>query len=143
MPLVEKYIKVCEELGLEQDKELNEQLKSTINYKMLYLPGDWEDYSSHSREGIIITRFAIDKNSIYIWDDYIIRNGKAYSNKGNKPTVYKTMRGVKAHKPTVYKTMRGVKARLQRVIHSYEVYVKQWKEKIIEAKIDTIQEDFE
>jgi hypothetical protein len=129
MPLVEKYIKVCEELGLEQDKELNEQLKSTINYKMLYLPGDWEDYSSHSREGIIITRFAIDKNSIYIWDDYIMRNGKAYSNKGNKPTVYKTM--------------HGVKARLQRVIHSYEVYVKQWKEKIIEAKIDTIQEDFE
>ena len=129
MPLVEKYIKVCDELGLEQDKELNEQLKSTINYKMLYLPGDWEDYSSHSREGIIITRFAIDKNSIYIWDDYIIRNGKAYSNKGNKPTVYKTM--------------HGVKARLQRVIHSYEVYVKQWKEKIIEAKIDTIQEDFE
>lgn len=129
MPLVEKYIKVCEELGLEQDKELNEQLKSTINYKMLYLPGDWEDYSSHSREGIIITRFAIDKNTIYIWDDYIIRDGKAYSNKGNKPTVYKTM--------------HGVKARLQRVIHSYEVYVKQWKEKIIEAKIDTIQEDFE
>lgn len=129
MPLVEKYIKVCEELGLEQDKELNEQLKSTINYKMLYLPGDWEDYSSHSREGIIITRFAIDKNSIYIWDDYIMRNGKAYSNKGNKPTVYKTM--------------HGVKTRLQRVIHSYEVYVKQWKEKIIEAKIDTIQEDFE
>ena len=129
MPLVEKYIKVCEELGLEQDKELNEQLKSTINYKMLYLPGDFEDYSSHFREGIIITRFAVDKNSIYIWDDYIMRNGKAYSNKGNKPTVYKTM--------------HGVKARLQRVIHSYEVYVKQWKEKIIEAKIDTIQEDFE
>lgn len=129
MPLVEKYIKVCEELGLEQDKELNEQLKSTINYKMLYLPGDLEDYSSHFREGIIITRFAIDKNSIYIWDDYIMRNGKAYSNKGNKPTVYKTM--------------HGVKTRLQRVIHSYEVYVKQWKEKIIEAKIDTIQEDFE
>lgn len=129
MPLVEKYIKVCEELGLEQDKELNEQLKSTINYKMLYLPGDLEDYSSHFREGIIITRFAIDKNSIYIWDDYIMRNGKAYSNKGNKPTVYKTM--------------HWVKARLQRVIHSYEIYVKQWKEKIIEAKIDTIQEDFE
>jgi len=129
MPLVEKYIKVCEELGLEQDKELNEQLKSTINYKMLYLPGDLEDYSSHISEGIIITRFAIDKNSIYVWDDYIMRNGKAYSNKGNKPTVYKTM--------------HGVKARLQRVIHSYEVYVKQWKEKIIEAKIDTIQEDFE
>lgn len=129
MPLVEKYIKVCEELGLEQDKELNEQLKSTINYKMLYLPGDLEDYSSHISEGIIITRFAIDKNSIYIWDDYIMRNGKAYSNKGNKPTVYKTM--------------LGVKARLQRVIHSYEVYVKQWKEKIIETKIDTIQEDFE
>ena len=129
MPLVEKYIKVCEELGLEQDKKLNEQLKSTINYKMLYLPGDLEDYSSHFREGIIITRFAIDKNSIYIWDDYIMRNGKAYSNKGNKPTVYKTM--------------HGVKTRLQRVIHSYEVYVKQWKEKIIEAKIDTIQEDFE
>lgn len=129
MPLVEKYIKVCEELGLEQDKELNEQLKSTINYKMLYLPGDLEDYSSHFREGIIITRFAVDKNSIYIWDDYIMRNGKAYSNKGNKPTVYKTM--------------HGVKTRLQRVIHSYEVYVKQWKEKIIEAKIDTIQEDFE
>lgn len=129
MPLVEKYIKVCEELGLEQDKELNEQLKSTINYKMLYLPGDLEDYSSHFREGIIITRFAVDKNSIYIWDDYIMRNGKAYSNKRNKPTVYKTM--------------HGVKTRLQRVIHSYEVYVKQWKEKIIEAKIDTIQEDFE
>lgn len=129
MPLVEKYIKVCEELGLEQDKELNEQLKSTINYKMLYLPGDLEDYSSHISEGIIITRFAIDKNSIYIWDDYIMRNGKAYSNKGNKPTVYKTM--------------LGVKARLQRVIHSYEVYVKQWKEKIIETKIDLIQEDFE
>lgn len=129
MPLVEKYIKVCEELGLEQDKELNEQLKSTINYKMLYLPGDWEDYSSHSREGIIITRFAIDRNKIFIWDDYIMRNGKAYSNKGNKPTDYTTMRGVKAH--------------LKRVIHSYEVYVKQWKEKIIEAKIDTIQEDFE
>ena len=129
MPLVEKYIKVCEELGLEQDKELNEQLKSTINYKMLYLSGDLEDYSSHFREGIIITRFAVDKNSIYIWDDYIMRNGKAYSNKGNKPTVYKTM--------------HGVKTRLQRVIHSYEVYVKQWKEKIIEAKIDTIQEDFE
>jgi len=129
MPLVEKYIKVCEDLGLEQDKELNEQLKSTINYKMLYLPGDLEDYSSHISEGIIITRFAIDKNSIYVWDDYIMRNGKAYSNKGNKPTVYKTM--------------HGVKARLQRVIHSYEVYVKQWKEKIIEAKIDTIQEDFE
>jgi hypothetical protein len=128
MPLVEKYIKVCEELGLEQDKELNEQLKSTINYKMLYLPGDLEDYSSHFREGIIITRFAIDKNSIYIWDDYIMRNGKAYSNKGNKPTVYKTM--------------HGVKARLQRVIHSYQVYVKQWKEKIIEAKIAAIQEDF-
>ena len=129
MPLVEKYIKVCEELGLEQDKELNEQLKSTINYKMLYLPGDLEDYSSHFRDGIIITRFAIDKNSIYIWDDYIMRNGKAYSNKGNKPTVYKTM--------------HGVKARLQSVIHSYEVYVKQWKEKIIETKIDLIQEDFE
>lgn len=129
MPLVEKYIKVCEELGLEQDKELNEQLPSTINYKMLYLPGDWEDYSSHSREGIIITRFAIDRNKIFIWDDYIMRNGKAYSNKGNKPTDYETMRGVKAH--------------LQRVIHAYEVYVKQWKEKIIEAKIDLIQEDFE
>lgn len=129
MPLVEKYIKVCEELGLEQDKELNEQLKSTINYKMLYLPGDLEDYSSHISEGIIITRFAIDKNSIYIWDDYIMRNGKAYSNKGNKPTVYKTM--------------LVVKSRLQRVIHSYEVYVKQWKEKIIETKIDLIQEDFE
>lgn len=129
MPLAEKYIKVCEELGLEQDKELNEQLKSTINYKMFYLPGDWEDYSSHSREGIIITRFAIDKNTIFIWDDYIMRDGKAYSNKGNKPTSYKTMRGVKAH--------------LQRVIHSYEVYVKQWKEKIMELKIDLIQEDFE
>lgn len=129
MPLVEKYIKVCEELGLEQDKELNEQLKSTINYKMFYLPGDMEDYSPHYKEGIIITRFAIDRNTIFVWDDYIIRDGKAYSNKGNKPTVYKTM--------------RGVKVRLQRVIHSYEVYVKQWKEKIIEAKIDTIQEDFE
>lgn len=128
MPLVEKYIKVCEELGLEQDKELNEQLKSTINYKMFYLPGDMEDYSTYSREGIIITRFAVDKNTIYIWDDYIMRDGKAYSNKGNKPTVYKTMRGVKAH--------------LQRVIHAYEVYVKQWKEKIMEAKIDSIQDDF-
>lgn len=128
MSLVEKYIKVCEELGLEQDKELNEQLKSTINYKMYYLPGDMEDYSTYSREGIIITRFAVDKNTIYIWDDYIMRDGKAYSNKGNKPTVYKTMRGVKAH--------------LQRVIHAYEVYVKQWKEKIIEAKIDSIQDDF-
>lgn len=129
MPLVEKYIKVCEELGLEQDKELNEQLKSTINYKMLYLPGDMEDYSTFSREGIIITRFAVDKNSIYIWDDYIMRDGKAYSNKGNKPTVYKTM--------------HGVKARLQRVIHAYEIYVKQWKEKIMDIKIDLIQEDFE
>lgn len=129
MPLVEKYIKVCEELGLEQDKELNEQLKETINYKMLYLPGDMEDYSTYSREGIIITRFAVDKNSIYIWDDYIMRDGKAYSNKGNKPTVYKTM--------------RGVKARLQRVIHAYEIYVKQWKEKIMDIKIDLIQEDFE
>lgn len=129
MPLVEKYIKVCEELGLEQDKELNEQLKSTINYKMLYLPGDMEDYSTYSREGIIITRFAVDKNTIYIWDDYIMRDGKAYSNKGNKPTVYKTM--------------HGVKARLQRVIHAYEIYVKQWKEKIMDIKIDLIQEDFE
>lgn len=129
MTLVEKYIKVCEELGLEQDKELNEQLKETINYKMLYLPGDMEDYSTFSREGIIITRFALDKNSIYIWDDYIMREGKAYSNKGNKPTVYKTM--------------RGVKARLQRVIHAYEMYVKQWKEKIMDIKIDLIQEDFE
>lgn len=129
MPLVEKYIKVCEELGLEQDKELNEQLKSTINYKMFYLPGDLEDYSEHSKEGIIITRFAIDKNTIFIWDDYIMRNDKAYSNKREKPTLYKTMRGVKAH--------------LQRVIHSYEVYVKQWKEKIMEIKIDLIQEDFE
>ena len=129
MPLVEKYIKVCEELGLEQDKELNEQLKETINYKMLYLPGDMEDYSTYSREGIIITRFAVDKNTIYIWDDYIMRDGKAYSNKGNKPTVYKTM--------------HGVKARLQRVIHAYEIYVKQWKEKIMDIKIDLIQEDFE
>lgn len=129
MPLVEKYIKVCEELGLEQDKELNEQLKSTINYKMFYLPGDMEDYSTYSREGIIITRFAVDKNTIYIWDDYIIRDGKAYSNKGNKPTVYKTM--------------HGVKVRLQRVIHAYEIYVKQWKEKIMDIKIDLIQEDFE
>lgn len=129
MPLVEKYIKVCEELGLEQDKELNEQLKETINYKMLYLPGDMEDYSTYSREGIIITRFAADKNTIYIWDDYIMRDGKAYSNKGNKPTVYKTM--------------HGVKARLQRVIHAYEIYVKQWKEKIMDIKIDLIQEDFE
>jgi hypothetical protein len=129
MPLVEKYIKVCEELGLEQDKELNEQLKSTINYKMFYLPGDWEDYSTFSREGIIITRFAIDRNTIFVWDDYIMRDGKAYSNKGNKPTVYKTM--------------HGVKVRLQKVIHAYEVYVKQWKEKIMEAKIDLIQDDFE
>ncbi len=129
MPLVEKYIKVCEELGLEQDKELNESLKDTINYKMFYLPGDMEDYSAYSREGIIITRFAVDKNSIYIWDDYIMRDGKAYSNKGLKPTNYKTMRGVKAH--------------LQRIIHAYEVYVKQWKEKIMEIKIDLIQDDFE
>ena len=128
MPLVEKYIKVCEELGLEQDKELNEQLKSTINYKMLYQPGDLEDYSTFGREGIIITRFAVDKNEIFIWDDYIMRNGKAYSNKGLKPTNYKTMRGVKAH--------------LQRVIQAYEVYVKQWKEKILEAKIELIQDDF-
>ena len=128
MPLVEKYIKVCEELGLEQDKELNEQLKDTINYKMFYLPGDMEDYSPHSREGIIITRFMEDKNLILIWDDYIMCDGKAYSNKGHKNTEYKTMRGVKEH--------------LQRVIHAYEVYVKQWKEKIIEAKIDLIQEDF-
>ena len=129
MPLIEKYKKVCEELGLELDKELNEQLKDTINYKMLYQPGDLEDYSAHSREGIIITRFAIDNNIIRIWDDYIMRDGKAYSNKGMKPTVYKTMRGVKAH--------------LQRVIHAYEVYVKQWKEKILETKIEFIQEDFE
>ena len=128
MPLVEKYIKVCEELGLEQDKELNEQLKDTINYKMFYLPGDMEDYSPHHSEGIIITRFAIDRTTIFIWDDYIIRDGKAYSNKGQKPTVYKTM--------------HGVKTRLQRVIHSYQVYVKQWKEKIKEEKIAAIQEDF-
>lgn len=96
---------------------------------MFYLPGDMEDYSPHHSEGIIITRFAIDRTTIFIWDDYIMRDGKAYSNKGQKPTVYKTM--------------HGVKARLQRVIHAYEVYVKQWKEKIIEAKIASIQEDFE
>ena len=129
MPLVEKYIEVCEELGLEQDNDLNERLKDTINYKMLYHSADLFDYSKYSRDGIIITRFMVDKNVIYIWDDYIIRDGKAYSNKGRKNTVYKTMRGVKAH--------------LQRVIHAYEVYVKQWKEKIIETKIDLIQDDFE
>ena len=71
MPLVEKYIKVCEELGLEQDKELNEKLNATINYKMLYQPGDLEDYSKFSREGIIITRFAVDRN-------YILYNPKNY-----------------------------------------------------------------
>ena len=129
MPLVEKYTKVCEELGLEQDTELNEKLNATINYKMLYQPGDLEDYSTFSREGIIITRFAVDRNYILIWDDYIMRDGKAYSNKGQKPTQYKTMRGVKAH--------------LQRVIQAYEVYVKQWKEKILETKIELIQDDFE
>lgn len=129
MTLVEKYIKVCEGLGLEQDKELNEQLKSTINYKMFYLPGDLEDYSAHSREGIIITRFAIDKDKIFIWDDYIMRDGKGYSNKGGTPKAYQTMRGVKAH--------------LQRVIHAYEMYVKQWKEKIMDIKIELLQEDFE
>ena len=128
MSLVEKYIKVCEELGLEQDNELNERLKDTINYKMYYLPGDMEDYSPHCREGIIITRFMEDRNVILIWDDYIMRDGKAYSNKGRKNSEYKTMRGVKSH--------------LQRVIHAYEVYVKQWKEKIIEAKIELIQDDF-
>lgn len=128
MTLVEKYIKVCEGLGLEQDKELNEQLKSTINYKMFYLPGDLEDYSAHSREGIIITRFAIDKDKIFIWDDYIMRDGKGYSNKGHTPTAYQTMHGVKAH--------------LQRVIHAYEMYVKQWKEKIMDIKIELLQEDF-
>lgn len=128
MPLVEKYIKVCEELGLEQDLELNERLTSTINYKMLYQPADLEDYSKYSREGIIITRFDVDKNTILIWDDYIMRNDRAYSNKGQKNKVYKDMRGVKAH--------------LQRVIHAYDVYVKQWKEKILETKIELIQDDF-
>lgn len=129
MPLVEKYKKVCEELGLEQDTELDEKITSTINYKMLYQPGDLEDYSEFGREGIIITRFLVDRNVILVWDDYIMRDGKAYSNKGMAPTEYKTM--------------HGVKARLQRVIQSYEVYVKQWKEKILEAKIEFIQEDFE
>ena len=128
MPLVEKYIKVCEELGLEQDLDLNERLKDTINYKMLYQPADLLDYSKYRREGIIITRFIVDKNVIYIWDDYIIRDGKAYQNKGQKDKVYKTMRGVKAH--------------LQRVIHAYDVYVKQWKEKILETKIELIKDDF-
>ena len=129
MQLIEKYKKVCEELGLELDTDLNEKIPSTLNYKMLYQPGDLEDYSTFGREGIIITRFAVDKNLILVWDDYIMRDGKAYSNKGQKPTQYKTMRGIKAH--------------LQRVIHAYEVYVKQWKEKILEAKIELIQDDFE